>query len=147
MLCFNIIQMRQVPLSFLVPTGSVSPAALRMAHCFLWLCSWGPIDCVMLRVYALSQDRAGITTYISWYAWETTSQVCPPTAISEMANSQQCSWLICDRGNRYDHFMLLFDIWIKILWFWEYLDWLSTQQNGLLESIKQITWVQQELLD
>ena len=48
-------KMSQVPLSFCVPSGSVSPAALRLAHYFRIALFLGPIDYIMLCKYALSQ--------------------------------------------------------------------------------------------
>ena len=41
-------KMSRVPLSFCVPSGSVSPAALRLAHYFRIALFLGPIDYIML---------------------------------------------------------------------------------------------------
>ena len=50
-----VTKMSQVPLSFCVPSGSVLPAALRLAHYFRIALFLGPIDYIMLCKYALSQ--------------------------------------------------------------------------------------------
>ena len=49
-------KMSQVPLSFCVPSGSVSPAALRLAHYFRIALFLGPIDYIMLCKYTYEEN-------------------------------------------------------------------------------------------
>ena len=48
----------------------------------------------VMQVCIVSKIALELPLKLSWFAWETTSQVCPSAAFSKMANSQQCSWLI-----------------------------------------------------
>ena len=80
-------KMSNVPLSFCVLISSVLSAALDWLIVSVWLCSRGPIDYIMLLMYAsLSQDSAGITTCPRFQKWPICNNVVGSFLIQDQNN-------------------------------------------------------------